>query len=63
MNMTMKSVQKIYIIPETKLIALQGVRSVMDEDFATGVSTSTGHNDVGGGGAPIRIVPAGKLYS
>ena len=62
MNMTMKSVQKIYIIPETKLIALQGVRSVMDQgDFGGGVSTSTGHNDVGGG-APIRIVPAGKLY-
>ena len=46
-----------YISPETTLIALQGVRGVMQEDEYT-LSTSDSHFD---GSAPARV-PARKLY-
>ena len=58
MNMKMKAVQKIYTTPETRLVVLQGVRGVMqDEDINGGTLSGSGTH----GQAPARI-PAQKLY-
>lgn len=54
----MKAVQKIYTTPETRLVVLQGVRGVMqDEDINGGTLQGSGTH----GEAPARI-PSRKLY-